>query len=467
METRREQERGVALILALVILILMVGMVASYLTVSTSNLQLSASTHDTLEALYVAETGIARAFHELNADNLDAFSETGTTGVLQLVTDSYDNEKEVNRYEVEKSGTMVHVGDFSVLYGVNEADERITLLSRGRYNGVTRAIEVTLRKRPPTDTPDWSHYAILSDEPLRFSGNIGVVGDVHSNESIVINGASHSFEAVPGYSDDQGNPLYPGDVSACGTINGESDASNISINANAAQPGAREVGMPEFDLAKIIAAAEEAGLTVTEYSGNQTFNNQELTGVVVVEGNVNLRGEITGDAIIIATGTISVAANATLGTQGTTSLMIWAGDDIDFAGNCDIHGIAFASDTLKFHGNAHVEGSVISAGDGDDGATGEARVMGNPDIVYVPPDAGLSPFLNEIDPPKWELASWRECGALAPLTLAIGATEGTGDAGDSGAGDTGGSTGGGAGGSSGGNGNSGRNGNGNGNGHSH
>ena len=85
----RRSERGMALIMSLVIVLLIMGLVASYMTVSATNTKLTAANRDTLQALFVAETGLAQAFHQLNAQggttDVGAFTDIGRAAIVARV----------------------------------------------------------------------------------------------------------------------------------------------------------------------------------------------------------------------------------------------------------------------------------------------------------------------------------------------------------------------------------------------
>ncbi|MEW6358749.1 MAG: hypothetical protein AB1696_20605 [Planctomycetota bacterium] len=532
MNSARRNEQGAALIVSLIMMVLIAGLVVAYLTVSTSNLQLTANSYDTLQALNVAETGMAKAFHELNAGNTAAFIDVTTSrcpshattdgSMCNAAAEEVRNPDGdligyrfscghgwaimpmvdapggvfMGMYNVpltDSNGNYVYeggdlrtqeVGMYGVIYLPLVPDQRVKLVSTGSYNYSQRAIEVIIKKRDPDDPPPFSRYALITDGPLSLAGNIGIYGDVHTNESVSVSGAAHTIDEAtdaagnPYYDDVDGDgvpdevQLYTGILSASGTINGAADAGSVTgINATGVAPSAPEVPIPEFDTQKIIQAAIDAGYTVTEVSGDQSYTNTVLSGIIVVDGNVTITGNVTGDAILIATGDIFVAANATLGSDSTaTNLMIWAGDDVTFHGNADIFGYVFASDVVNMSGTPSVTGAIIAKGEGDNGddVGGDGLPMsfvrGTPDIYYRPPDADMTTFLNELDPPKWELLSWRECGFrgtnvdLTGQDGSIGDTGGTGGdtgggdtgGGDTGGGDTGGETGGGAAGGTGG-----------------
>jgi voltage-gated potassium channel Kch len=166
-------ERGVALILTLLVLLCLGALLASYLAVSTLEPQISRNLADASRARYLAEAGIERGFNVLVATS-DALA--GWSGVLGSASAASP--------WVALAGltnTAIGAGAFSVtvrndngvadmpLTGLSAstspamdtsatADDNKTVIMRSaaRVNGVTKAIEVVVQRAaaPPSGAAD-------------------------------------------------------------------------------------------------------------------------------------------------------------------------------------------------------------------------------------------------------------------------------------------------------------------------
>ncbi|MBN2564119.1 MAG: hypothetical protein JXB46_00250, partial [Candidatus Eisenbacteria bacterium] len=283
--------------MSLVLVILMLGLAASYLTVSTSNSALTLTSRDTLQALYVAETGLARAFHELNVENTAAFQvidnlpcptcgqgptrvatgnpdmpvlftfESPDHALCQRIPGSFPQGTHVftGTYSVTKTlageaGSVdvnVDVGMFSVAYVERVPDEEVKLISVGQFNRSRRCIEVVLHKPEPTDPPAFfEDFAWYSRRAIEIKGNVDINGDVYTGENCTISGNAYSVDDS-GYTDAEGTPTHPGNLTAVEWISG-----NTSHVSGEVTTGAPLIEAPTFDVAEIVQAAQDAGMEV-------------------------------------------------------------------------------------------------------------------------------------------------------------------------------------------------------------
>ncbi|NOZ21436.1 MAG: hypothetical protein GXP25_10145 [Planctomycetes bacterium] len=458
-----------ALILSLIVTMLIAGLVVGYLSMSTANLQLTNSAQDTLQALHVAETGLARAWHELSADNMAAFADISTAtcpsdedgdGVpcgAAVVEDHREGTKIFYRfpcghgpgllvedtaspastgvylgtYEEEFIGRggapiTAETGVFAVMYVEIVAGERAKLISTGRYRDKTRAIEVTLAKPSPDTPPSFSLYAMLADGSIVYGGSGDTEGDIHTNHDLTIRGNGHSVEpaTIPGTNPPQ---YYMADTDGDGIgdtqlYTGKVTASGSADTANAAggtESGVDLVPIPEFTPQQIIDYCNANGIPITEYGSSPNLDGQALNGLVIVNGDLQLSGNISGDAMLIVTGDFRITGGAQIGTPDTTAnLMVWVGGDITKqAGHSSIYGMIWAQGDVSFRGTADIYGSVITKSTSD--------VLGNVGLHFVPPGDFLTPLLNVFDPPKWVAKSWRECGE-GGVNVRLDGDDGTG-----------------------------------------
>ncbi|MEW6357202.1 MAG: hypothetical protein AB1696_12810 [Planctomycetota bacterium] len=415
-------ERGSALVVSLIMVVLLSGLIVFYLTVSASNLRLTESSYECIQALYVAETGIAKASHEIRANNMAVFvlNDEGK----RVFTGTYTTWSDIGQVEV---------GEFSVEYVELEAGSKAALVSTGFFREVRRTVEVHIRRKGSFDLS----YAILAEQGFGLGGNFQVYGDVHSNDAIDVNGSPDIHAAEERISETVGNGrnrvavevnqdltppdsrlnAFQGSLTAVGEIT--STHNGLDGVNGAVEDHASRVPIPQIDPDAIIAAAEAEGRPVTVYEGDMEFNNSTSPipdGIVYVKGDIRITGNVDGDALVIADGDIFVAGNTQLGLGSAgdpASLMFWAGDDIHLQGATDVYGILFANDDVTIRGgnSLNVFGSVIcggrdtNPGEAAQGAKFGSDFHGSVTIHYVRPDDDLTGLATE-----WAPISWREVG---------------------------------------------------------
>lgn len=421
----RQRDRGVALLMALIMIILIVALVASYLTVSTSNLRLTVSSHDSLQALYVAETGLGEALHELSVYNMAAFKDgkgepapsKGPYEGTYVLEGTYSTK---NDYDQD-----IRVGDFTVQLQVLETDPAsdetpllTKLSSQGEYNGIKRVVEASLMHAP---NPRIDH-AIFAAGDLTIRGNLTVTGDVHANGAITIQGASADIlPADPALSDLSSPPCpgaYGGNLTACNGIS--SDLCNVAGYQDGAAPAAA-AGNVSVDV--IVAEAKKLDWVIDERRPGAPNYTETWRGtppdnadlacpagapgkLIVVYGDVSLAGRTSGDVVLLATGSITITGNTEWADspEDGSHLLIVAGEDVTIRGNAEVRGIVFAGGTITGAGNATVNGSLVSSDPAAQGAMNS--FAGSLAVNYVRPAEKVEDLLK-----KWQLISWRQANS--------------------------------------------------------
>lgn len=351
---RYTSNRGSALFIALVMILLFASMSAAYMTLSQSNYRNTQSRLNSIQSYYVAESGIEHALVELSArgsmaqkyiDGADAV--TGAIGG--------------DRYSVDAKWI--------------DADT-VHLMSSGESNGFTRRIEAVARR----EIPPIFEYAIVTENNLDFRGSIAVKnGDVHSNKNIVIKGGAAKLD---------------GDVSAVGTIEGKTGGVSGDV-----LPGSVYVPIETVSLESLKKEAIGDG---TYYSGDQTWAGggvkgkkpgggsgigDKVDGVIYVDGNLHLSGNIEGTGFIVVSGKVDISGNVTYGTKDSSVIIISDGD-VFIRGNPDVTGTIYTNGSVALKGNVDVTGSIIASNGFV--TEGDSTLRGNVDLVYVKPDDSLT-----------------------------------------------------------------------------
>lgn len=422
---RGSGERGIALILALIMLMLMVGLIASYLAVSTSNLKLTASSHSSLQALYVAETGLAQALHELNGFNLAAFRDEngnpapakGPYGSPYTLRGAY-SVKSADNQDVVIGTYRVRLDVTATDPASNNAPSFIRLASQGEYNGVRRIVEASVQYSPDPRV----NHAIIVDGNLSIGGNLTVRGDVHTNGTLTL-AQSSSVDILPADPtlSDLGSPPYSG--AFAGNLTACQGAVPMQCNvAGCLDTAAPQVAVPQIAPDVLSAKAEELGWQVEKRSPGGPQCTQKWRGtppddsdlacpdgypgkLILVNGNVELRGQVRGNVVIVATGNIEITGSVSVaGAEGEGSqTIILALGNVAIRGNSTVNAMVVADGDICAMGNATVNGSIV----GSNEVAGSTDVFtGNLTVNYVRACNAVETLMK-----RWRLVSWRQVAA--------------------------------------------------------
>lgn len=342
----RRQEAGMALLTALLISLVLAVVAAGVVTYTTAGSQRTVHETSRREALNLAESAVEWAIAELDPANLD----TASASAVPFGSGTY------------------------TVSARRLPDGEIAIQATGAHGRAARTVEVILieQANPMGD------YAIATDGQLTFNGAVTVnstpsagVGNVHSNEAVVINGSS---------------PTFDGTITSGGSVT----PSTYPNATGGVRQNSPEVEIPTYSAAQLSAFRTEA-----QASGNLTmagFNGTALSGYYSGPGNLRINGGtvtlagpvvyIDGDltisgnsvvnapsgALVIVSGTVSISGNPDLigpagGGLGIVSLA--SGTAFDLGGADQIRGQLYAPNgSIDVHGNVSVHGSLIARGVG-------------------------------------------------------------------------------------------------------
>jgi len=297
-------QKGIALLTVLIFIFLMVTFVVALLAMTGNDIKISAIQRDSTKAFYQAESGIEQALYNLNvSDAYDILYWRPGQNPLKPYTKLPFNSSEY--YEV----TITNIGN----PGADPPElltDKIRIISTGILtpvgveNSRKRSVEVIAEIGWNTDVT--YKYALLSDKVVVVNGSgpnmPTVVGDIHSNDNIEING--HFADG------------YDGTATASGETN-DLDETEEQIYTGPLNVPKEDIPPVDYDKLKLRASAAESATGVIHYhTSDVILGNGEVrswTGIHYIEGNLEAKNgsEIhVEDGAIIATGDVDVKEGA-------------------------------------------------------------------------------------------------------------------------------------------------------------
>jgi hypothetical protein len=398
-------ERGVALIIVLLLLAVMAGLTTGLTLNSQTEISMASNEVHYAGARAAAEAGMNRAIELILADEDTDLLATGTipgigNGPFDL-TDDY-------QYRFE----MVDDDD-PVLYGGEDLSEaqldamgengnpddddnqRLILRAIGtgpRSTTVTVARILTTTAIPDLPTTTVSNPAILVNGDLDMTGTNQIIGDpehfgdVHANGNVTKDGASGAVT---------------GDLTATGTMEvGTFEAGGVTGG------GFPAINVPDIKAADYIGLADwilsETGDILhangdectsgcptgwTYDSGSNTWSasgSMPTSATYYVRGSVTMKGtgmsSETGLSLI-AEGSITLSGNSQFKPENDSQIQFVANGDLSMGVDSDseaidIDGQILVREQLKIHGNASFQGRVVAQS--VDGATNAYHATDNP-----------------------------------------------------------------------------------------
>jgi Tfp pilus assembly protein PilX len=383
-------ERGIALPMALIVLVVLSTLAAAVLAVGSSETNISTNHRRTAEALYLAEAGLEAAFAAINADTSLLTSAPSTLTTLAVTA---------------PATTLATQGAYAVQYRrvgartlevVSTGTTTATAVGRG-----TRTLRAVMTNT--YSAPD----AVRSDKTLQVSGNPsigGACGSVHSNEGLQFQGSSATIAV---------NATASATVTTTGasspTIGGASISSeprrpvptiSASEALTAAESQAKDAytaGTPVPTIYKLngdgtIQQSAMSGsppvVTYTTIAGplpnTGTWDNLRyrqpsgpnpatweagltpgspaptISGIFYVTGNAEVKAGGPWTATVIATADISVTGSPAI-TNVLTDTVFVSGDDIDISGSPTlVEGAVAAHGQIDISGSPALTGFLVS-----------------------------------------------------------------------------------------------------------
>ncbi len=365
------KRRGSVFLLAMAALITLLILGTSLVQTSVQGLSWASNDRRQIEAFCLAESGVDMAITKLYED-YDGINDT-------LATSGYYSD----------SFTLA---PGSVAYSVSApysgiADTCLIVSDATTWTGKQARVRVVAAFQ--RDVSRVFEGAIFSDSPLSLKGSgaiypdeNGMGGDIYANGDITFDGTSFEMTA-------------DGSIYTTGSINWvppEVPATNV-------HQGVAQLPMPTIDLDYYKSIATEI------HFGKTTFNDSNmagLTGVIYVKGDVVISGNYTGQAVIVATGKITVTGNVTAGSPDNDTLVLMSPKAIKITGNSHVDGLIYAHSVMspaaaEISGNMSIRGAIIAD---------VVRTNGN--IVITYDDVWKALPLPGMGKTQWAPISWQQ-----------------------------------------------------------
>lgn len=416
-------EKGVALPMALIVLVILTSLAAAVLAVGTSETNIATNHMRTAQALALAEAGLESAFTAINS------SLTGTS-LISSATTSF-----ASLSVTAPTGALATVGTYSVQYRTIGSNT-VEVVSTGTttLGGARRILRAIMTSNLNSTT------AVLAEGDITVSGGTtvnGTCGSVHTNDDLSITGTGNLIAQNATASDQysvSGSPtiggvaggsrpkkvipaINPATLLTQATSAVGSDTSNGTVLYEFLSTGqvyrTTRTGPGATSRVLQTTVADNASYLGWEFRDNPTekWTLQSATppgtagasppdnpskaifyvgGKAVIDADVGSSGS-RWNATVIATGDIDVNANSDPYIAAAMSDMIFAtGGNLNINGNPNIdQGIIAAAGNIDIGGNVTITGSMI--------ARGETRLHGTVQITYsCGLNSGLTAGLSEI-----------------------------------------------------------------------
>jgi Tfp pilus assembly protein PilX len=414
LRTLVDNERGVALVMALTILLTLTGMVVAFLAVSAFEPQISRNHVDSVQARHVAESGIEYAYNTLVA-NINTWNNylvgaTCTTGVVigtanttlpglnsahgtftvLVRNDCKANDNKLTGVAVESAGNAT-----------NDTNNKLILTSTGTLGNTTRTITAVISKAmfPPVNGA-LSFPGLQSD--VNFSGSAFMIDGRDTLMSDSPGNASGTANAVYGITV---NPAVPANELLIETalannqqnvVRGRDETS--SSNPPATTTGANTVETDGTQTSQMIsdfvaAVKEYADISITstpstpyaiENVGDTcatNVNDSHCWGTASKPKIVYIKGDLPNLATQMTTLAVS-------GTSLGTGILIVENGNVDISGNFRWNGPIIVTGNnvgIRYQGGGYqsVYGTaIVNEVNASEAPQLEGEVTGNANLLY-------------------------------------------------------------------------------------
>jgi Tfp pilus assembly protein PilX/cytoskeletal protein CcmA (bactofilin family) len=380
MKKKLQNEKGMALVVILAVVVLMSLIGTTILFSSNNGRKISTSYRSSADALQNAEAGIADAARKLyNKDIVGPVVPCGDTSSTALnwkhdgYTANIANEYTVSYVFREDNGGVKRLACDEAgnpLYEINSKGYVTTTFSDGKLNknyvvassgyaGVEKKLlaMVQVINTPGTPGTPGTQPVTTTTTALDPAFGAGIItnGDLRINGSSNINGGTHTN----GDTRFNGSGTVTGGVNAVGSITTNGTWTTGAKNENAATIDVPQV--TEAKLADLKAAAQVSGVY---NSGNFNYNGSGDLGnqVIFAEGNLTLNGSII-NGTIVAMGNVTINGSSQINGNGAIGTAIVAMGNITMNGSSDSYGAFWSNGSFVQNGASRVYGSIVSIGD--------------------------------------------------------------------------------------------------------
>jgi hypothetical protein len=385
-------ERGIALPMALIVMVILTTLMAAFAVLATSEPQIAGNQAASAQARALAESGVERAIWALGT----ALRGSPPTG---LTIDVNGNVNVSAPYDMSMFLSVDplggNLGGYKVKVEPNPGGppNEMLITAVGFVPNATnpatvkkiKAVVVRLQWLDPK-----CGLCAGGEAPPGTSSRVDVGGNatVNATEAVhVVPGhdipagsfcAGVTPEAAVGVSRNPSDPSIVGTVTVGSNVNLFSNGSDPGNPATATQTG-MDVSQSILSDAQMAALKSIAKASGTYYQGSQTFTSPPPNGIVFIDtpsGNPLTSTSPTSDLI-----TVDVHGNW---DSGWTGWLIVAGS-FRMSGNVTMTGLVYAQNDVTLHGegNGRINGAVISTNRVDTiSSSVDSDDIGNSPLVY-------------------------------------------------------------------------------------
>lgn len=332
------KQRGTVFITTMVTMLLMVLTGSYFFAMSNQSLAYVKSIGRSMQAKYLADSGLARMYSALS----NSFS-TAT---------SYSNQ-------------TLGLGVYSA--SIQSISGRYLVSATGTTQGVSRIS--TAEVIPPTINA--LNYVLAAGGNNQLDAGTGqssgtITGDIYSAGNTQLDGPSSG-----------GVLAITGNVQAGGSI---SSGSNVTVSGSQTPSYSSSVTFPTADFSYYQTIAQANG---AYYAGNVTYNNSSpipsapTGGVIYVNGNITINGAQSTTACMVATGNIQISKSGSVYPQITVTnannypaFLVGGNFQYSSTGNgngyLNVTGLLFTNGNIQFDSANHetftLNGSMAARG---------------------------------------------------------------------------------------------------------
>src|SRR3989338_2848372 len=353
MKARRtvlNNEKGVILVISLLILALLIGDGAGTIVSTQTDLKTSSNLKTATMAFYLAEAGVERAKSEISGSKTFNSALAGADG----------NKSNTRDNGILSFGSSVSFGGGTYAVRVTDnsdgdndswadADGKVLATSTGTYGSSTRTIKV-----------------LISKASMGFNGAINVVDDKCETEQgglATVTGLDYTYNPS-----NQNNPTRASGPDAhaiarsCTTNNDQIQKPNQLTGVGSSTPDiSSDIG--SLTLSSLQSMRDDLIATAdTTYNGNTTLSSNLTLGtrtsptITYVNGSLTVSGNVTGVGFLIVNGAFKVTGNFTYEGIVLIGICSTCPGKIDGTENAKIYwAIVLANPTSTDSGEAEID----------------------------------------------------------------------------------------------------------------
>ncbi len=362
-----KQQKGMALIIGLIVIIVSSIIVAASMRSTTSQEKMTGSQNNKAISLHAAEKGANEIYEALRSSNLDPSSWDNTiapqalTSAKKVSDFGYFYVESLTVTPISSAGTTGNVISMIVRGISKPSATSTTVLAKTDLNIVIT--DSTANETQTVEIESWDNLenGFMSDSKIQLSGNANLLGELHTNGSIELAG-QFGFNGQS-------------KVSAGGTITQTGGGGGTTLPTGATQGAAAQTVK---DADAFIAAAATNSTFLTDCNnlsgdlggkkyyctGDVSISNSAFNGMIVSTGSISTQGDIgqAGKPLnLIASETITAIGGPTVNG------ILWTGTA----------GTSTDTPQVQIKGSSKIYGGIISKGIIDINGASEVKQLGS------------------------------------------------------------------------------------------